>query len=134
MARLLPGLFAPCGGRARRSRRAFAAGKIVLKRQFLRSCDGIAYGGGSKMETRVALIGIIVENPDSVERLNSLLHDYSQYIIGRMGVPYRERGVSIISVVMDAPADAISAMSGRLGMLPGISTKTIYSKVGMARK
>ena len=81
------------------------------------------------METRVALIGIIVENPDSVERLNQLLHDNSRYVIGRMGVPYRERGVSIISVVVDAPADVISSLSGRLGMLPGISTKTVYSKL-----
>lgn len=81
------------------------------------------------METRVALIGIIVENPDSVERLNQLLHDNSRFIIGRMGVPYRERGVSIISVVVDAPADVISSLSGRLGMLPGISTKTVYSKL-----
>ena len=84
---------------------------------------------GGPMETRVALIGIIVENPNSVERLNQLLHDNSRYIIGRMGIPYREKGVSIISVVVDAPADVISSLSGRLGMLPGISTKTVYSKI-----
>lgn len=81
------------------------------------------------METRVALIGIIVENPDAVERLNQLLHENSRYIIGRMGIPYRERQVSIISVVVDAPSDVISALSGRLGMLPGVSTKTVYSKL-----
>ena len=81
------------------------------------------------MSTRVALIGIIVENADSVERLNQLLHEYGPYIIGRMGIPYRERQVSIISVVIDAPAEIISALSGRLGMLPGISTKTVYSKL-----
>lgn len=81
------------------------------------------------METRVALIGIIVENPNSVERLNQLLHENGRYIIGRMGIPYRERNVSIISVVVDAPADVISSLSGRLGMLPGISTKTVYSKI-----
>lgn len=81
------------------------------------------------METRVALIGIIVENPDAVERLNQLLHENSRYIIGRMGIPYRERQVSIISVVIDAPADVISALSGRLGMLSGVSTKTVYSKL-----
>ncbi len=81
------------------------------------------------METRVALIGIIVENPDAVERLNQLLHENSGYIIGRMGIPYRERQVSIISVVVDAPSDVISALSGRLGMLPGVSTKTVYSKL-----
>lgn len=81
------------------------------------------------METRVALIGIIVENPDAVERLNRLLHENSRYIVGRMGIPYRERRVSIISVVVDAPSDVISALSGRLGMLPGVSTKTVYSKL-----
>lgn len=80
------------------------------------------------METRVALIGIIVENPDSVTRMNALLHEYSSHIIGRMGVPYREKGISIISVVMDAPMDRISSLSGKLGMLDGVSTKTIYSR------
>ena len=81
------------------------------------------------MNTRVALIGIIVENMDSVEQLNRILHEYGRYIIGRMGIPYRERQVSIISVVVDGPAEIISALSGRLGMLPGISTKTVYSKL-----
>ena len=81
------------------------------------------------METRVAVIGIIVEDPESVERLNALLHEYGSYIIGRMGVPYRERGISIISVAMDAPADVISALSGKVGNLPGVSAKTAYSKV-----
>lgn len=81
------------------------------------------------METRVALIGIVVENPDSVDQLNSLLHFYRNYIIGRMGVPYPPKKVSIISVAIDAPADIISALSGKLGKLPGISTKTVYSKV-----
>ncbi len=81
------------------------------------------------MNTRVALIGIIVEDTDSVEQLNRLLHEYGHYIIGRMGIPYRERQVSIISVVIDGPAEIISALSGRLGMLPGISTKTVYSKL-----
>ena len=81
------------------------------------------------METRVALIGIVVENPESVEQLNALLHQYRQFVIGRMGVPYKEKNVSIISVAVDAPGDIISALSGKLGRLPGISTKTIYSKV-----
>lgn len=80
------------------------------------------------METRVALVGIIVENPDSVEQMNAILHEYSSYIIGRMGVPYREKKISIISVVMDAPMNKISSLSGKLGMLDGVSTKTIYSK------
>ena len=79
------------------------------------------------METRVALIGIVVENPDSVEKLNSLLHDYAPYIIGRMGIPYREKNISIISVTLDAPNDIISALSGKLGRLDGVSSKTIYS-------
>jgi len=81
------------------------------------------------METRIAVVGIIVENPDSVERLNNILHEYSQYIIGRMGIPYQKRNISIISVVMDAPNDVISALSGKLGMLPNVSSKTVYSKL-----
>ena len=82
------------------------------------------------METRVAVIGIIVENQDSVEKLNALLHDYAPYVIGRMGVPYREKSVSIISVAVDAPQDAISALSGKIGKLPGVSVKTAYSHLG----
>jgi putative iron-only hydrogenase system regulator len=83
---------------------------------------------GDHMETRVALLGIIVENPDSVEKLNALLHEYRQYIIGRMGVPYATKGISIISVALDAPQDTISALSGKIGKLEGITAKTIYSK------
>lgn len=81
------------------------------------------------METRVAIIGIIVEDSDSVEKLNHILHDYGKYIIGRMGLPYRGKNISIISIAVDAPLDIISALSGKLGKLPGISTKTAYSKV-----
>lgn len=81
------------------------------------------------METRVALIGIIVEDESSVASLNDLLHQYAPYIIGRMGVPYRPRGVNIISVALDAPQDAISALSGKLGRLEGISAKTQYSNI-----
>ena len=80
------------------------------------------------METRVALIGIIVENSESTAQLNALLHDAGQYIIGRMGLPYRARGVNIISVVLDAPQDVISALAGHIGRLPGVSAKTAYSK------
>lgn len=80
------------------------------------------------MEKRVALIGIVVENPESVERLNAILHRYAEYIIGRMGIPYKERGISIISVAIDAPADKINALSGAVGRIDGISSKTIYSK------
>ena len=77
--------------------------------------------------TRIALIGIVVENSDSVEQLNSLLSQYGNYIIGRMGIPYREKSLSIISIAMDAPNNVISALSGKIGMLPGISSKTIYA-------
>ena len=79
-------------------------------------------------ETRIALIGILVEEPESVEQMNRLLHQYAPYIIGRMGIPYREKGISMISVALDAPQPVISALSGKLGMLPGVSTKTLYSK------
>lgn len=81
------------------------------------------------METRIALIGIIVDDKESIEKLNSTLSQYSEYIIGRMGLPYQKKGVSIISIVLDAPNDVISALSGKLGMLPHITTKTIYSKI-----
>ena len=81
-------------------------------------------------ESRVALIGIIVSSKESVEQLNHLLSEYGNYIIGRMGLPYKERNISIISVAMDAPGDVINALTGKLGMLPGINTKTIYPKNG----
>ncbi len=80
------------------------------------------------METRVALIGIIVEDLESVERMNGLLHEYGEYVIGRMGIPYREKNISIISVVVNAQADIISTLAGKLGMLKGVSVKTVYSK------
>lgn len=79
------------------------------------------------MQTRIALISIIVENEDAVDRLNGILHDYRQYIIGRMGVPYREKQVSIISVAVDAPQEITSALSGKIGRLNGVFTKTVYS-------
>lgn len=81
------------------------------------------------MDTRTALVGIVVENEDSVDKLNSILHDYKKYILGRMGIPHPAKGISIISIAMEAPADIISALSGKLGSLPGVNTKTIYSKV-----
>ena len=81
------------------------------------------------MKTRVAVMGIIVEDMDSVEQLNALLHTYGQYIIGRMGIPYREKGINIVSIAIDAPQDAISALSGKIGNLHGISVKTAYSNV-----
>lgn len=81
------------------------------------------------METRIAVIGIVVENPDSVDALNDILHEYRQHIIGRMGIPYRQKNLSIISIAVDAPQDAISALSGKIGKLPGVSSKTAYSNV-----
>jgi putative iron-only hydrogenase system regulator len=80
------------------------------------------------METRVAVISIIIENPDSVQAINELLHQYSSYVIGRMGIPYRAKGINIISVAVDAPQDQISALSGKIGRLPGVSAKAAYSK------
>lgn len=79
------------------------------------------------METRIAVIGIVVEDPDSVETLNEILHEYRDFIIGRMGVPYRAKKVNIISIAVDAPQDTISAMSGKIGKLPGVSSKTAYA-------
>ena len=81
------------------------------------------------MQTRVGVMGIIVENTDSVEQLNALLHEYGHYIIGRMGIPYRERSINIVSIAIDAPQDVISALAGKIGNLDGISVKTAYSNV-----
>lgn len=78
---------------------------------------------------RVALISIVVEDLSASERINSVLHDFSGYIIGRMGIPYQKRGIALISVAIDAPHDVISALSGKLGMIRGVSTKTIFSKL-----
>ena len=81
------------------------------------------------MDTRVAVISIIVENPEVIETLNHLHHEAGQFIIGRMGIPYREKGINIISIAIDAPQDMVSALSGKLGRLNGVSTKTAYSNV-----
>ena len=81
------------------------------------------------METRIAVISIIVEKPEAAAALNELLHQYSQYIIGRMGIPYRERGISIISIALDAPDNTISSLAGKIGNLSGVSVKTAYSSV-----
>lgn len=81
------------------------------------------------MEKRVALLGIVVEKPESAEKLNLLLHKYAEHIIGRMGIPYKQRNISVISVAMDAPSDVINALSGEIGRIDGISSKTIYSKL-----
>lgn len=81
------------------------------------------------MQTRVAVMAIVVESPDSVEKLNATLHEYSDYIIGRMGIPYKKRGVNIVSIALDAPQDAISALAGRLGNIRELSVKTAYSNL-----
>ena len=81
------------------------------------------------METRVAVISIIVTESDKVEMLNDLLHEYSVYIIGRMGIPYKEKGISIISIAIDAPMDKINSLTGALGRLDGINAKVTYAKV-----
>ena len=80
-------------------------------------------------DPRVAMIGIIVEDYASADALNEILHQYGKYIIGRMGIPYRAKNINVISVAVDAPSDVISALSGKLGMLPGVSSKAVYSKV-----
>ena len=84
---------------------------------------------GGQMETRVAIIGIIVENPDSVAQINDILHEVRDYVVGRMGIPYKERNISIISVVVDAPENLISSVSGKLGKLDGVSAKITYSRL-----
>ena len=81
------------------------------------------------METRVAVISIIISNPASVQVMNEILHEYSEYIIGRMGIPYREKNINIISIAIDAPQDAISTLSGKIGKLSGVSVKTAYSSL-----
>jgi len=81
------------------------------------------------MEFRIAVISIIVEDKNSVETLNHILHEYGQYIIGRFGLPYRERGINIICAVMEAPQDQISAMSGKIGRLKGVTAKATYSNI-----
>ena len=81
-----------------------------------------------QMDSRVAVISIIIEDPASVQAMNDILHQYSEYIIGRMGIPYRCRGISIISIAIDAPQDVISALSGKIGRLSGVTSKAAYSK------
>ena len=81
------------------------------------------------METRAAVMSIILENRDAAEKLNGLLHEYGEYIIGRMGIPYRKRGINLIAVALDAPQDTIAALAGKIGALPGVRVKTAYSGV-----
>ena len=87
-----------------------------------------------RVDTRIAVIGIIVEDKSSADGVNGLLHQYGAYIIGRMGLPYEKKKVNIISIVIDAPQDVINALSGKLGRLPGVSAKALYSKTGGVRQ
>ena len=82
------------------------------------------------METGVALLSIIVHDPSPVDTLNALLHEYGPFIIGRMGLPYREKGIHIISIAMDAPQDKISALAGKIGKIPGITSRATYANMG----
>ncbi len=79
------------------------------------------------MEKRVAVLGIVIENRESAPKVNDILHEYAEYIVGRMGIPYSQKDISILSVVVDAPMDVINALSGKLGKLPGVSSKAAYS-------
>ena len=81
------------------------------------------------METRVAVISIIIEDPASVQAMNDILHQYAEYIIGRMGIPYRKRGISIIPIALDAPQNTLSSLAGKIGSLAGVSVKTAYSSI-----
>ncbi len=86
------------------------------------------------METRVAVISIIIEDSDSIQEMNACLHQYSEYVIGRMGIPYRAKGINIISIAIDAPQDIISSLSGKIGKLKGVSSKVAYSNAGKDKK
>ncbi len=83
-------------------------------------------------EARVAVLTVLIEDLEAAEQVNALLHTYGRYVIGRMGIPYRDRGVSVICVVLDAPQPEVSALSGRIGRLPGVSAKTVYTRAGAA--
>lgn len=103
---------------------------VFIPFQMLHLCRcSIYFFGGYSMSTRIAVMGIIVENTDSVETLNALLHEYGKYIIGRMGIPYKEKNVNIVSIAIDAPQDTIAALAGKVGNIAGISVKTAYSSV-----
>ncbi len=80
------------------------------------------------MENRLAIISVIVSDRSSSDRINALLSEYGEYVIGRMGIPYKEKGVSLISVAIDAPSEKINALTGKLGMIEGVTAKTLYSK------
>ncbi len=95
---------------------------------FFKEGDEVEIKAETRKETRIAVISIIVEDPETAQMINSLLHQYREYIIGRMGLPYPAKNISVISVAVDGPMDCISALSGKLGAIPGVSAKTVYSK------
>lgn len=101
----------------------------IYETYVLAFCGARTFYFGGFMETRIAQIGIIVESPESVEKMNQILHQYGEYIVGRMGIPYKKRGVSVISIIIDAPSDVISALSGKLGMIEHIKSKTLYANI-----
>ena len=109
------------------SSRRCSCGEFPLPCRF--KDTAIFFFGRNGMETRVAVMSIIVENSEMVEKLNAILHTYGEYIIGRMGIPYRKRKVNIIAIALDAPQNTISALSGKIGSLSGVSVKTAYSSV-----
>ena len=80
------------------------------------------------LETRVAVLSIVVENRESTEKLNAILHEYGEYVIGRMGIPYKQKNITVLSIVLDAPTEKINALTGKLGMIEGVYAKTLYSK------
>ena len=121
------------------AKKRFCAGKA--KARIVESYEALCfrtepfcpYKRRKTMETRLALIGIIVGKRDETTKLNELLHEYGQYIVGRMGIPYKDKDINVISIIIDAPQDTISALSGKLGMLPDVSTKTIYPPLPQQR-
>jgi len=102
---------------------------VIHGEDLCRTETGAAFFGGYDMETRVAVMSIIVEDIRSADKINTILHEYGEYIIGRMGVPYRKRNISIISVALDAPQNTLASLAGKIGGLNGVSVKTAYSSV-----
>ena len=110
-------------------------GIFLVKRQIaeliaIKNKAGVFRLERGNMENRVALMAIIVEDREAANELNSLLHEYGEYVIGRMGIPYHKRNISILSVALDAPGNVISSLSGKIGKLKGVNTKIAYSNVG----
>lgn len=104
------------------------------EQMFFLLCSAIRFTNGffvkeEIMESRIAILGIFINELDSASKINDLLHEYSQYIIGRMGIPYKDKQVSVMSVIIDGPNDVIGALSGKIGMIKGVNVKALYSKV-----